>query len=191
VVTRLAPHLGVVCRPVAGSLPRFTATGRARPGLTVGSTLDGGPNWSPAQHHCVQPTPRGSCPCSYSTPLTTIDHSPRNSWQPLMCAFHVRVGRGPRAMSPSKREIRRWLRHNLPLRVLSPARIRKRWVGVGRCLWLIAGIRIHYRRWSRLWLSRWSRGPPMFRRWRLRHQIVLPRARWIRCRANSVIRPAP
>ncbi|CKS70987.1 deaminase [Mycobacterium tuberculosis] len=29
---------------MAGSLPRFTATRRARPGLTVGSTLDGGPN---------------------------------------------------------------------------------------------------------------------------------------------------
>ena len=31
---------------VAGSLPRFTATSPARPGLTVGSTLDGGPNWA-------------------------------------------------------------------------------------------------------------------------------------------------
>jgi hypothetical protein len=30
----------------AGSLPRFTATSRAVPGLTVGSTLDGGPNWA-------------------------------------------------------------------------------------------------------------------------------------------------
>ncbi len=31
---------------MAGSLPRFTATSRTRPGLTVGSTLDGGPNWA-------------------------------------------------------------------------------------------------------------------------------------------------
>jgi hypothetical protein len=30
----------------AASLPRFNATCRARPGLTVGSTLDGGPNWA-------------------------------------------------------------------------------------------------------------------------------------------------
>jgi hypothetical protein len=31
---------------LAGSLPRFTATSPVRPGLTVGSTLDGGPNWA-------------------------------------------------------------------------------------------------------------------------------------------------
>jgi hypothetical protein len=31
---------------VAASLPRFTATCPAKPGLTVGSTLDGGPNWA-------------------------------------------------------------------------------------------------------------------------------------------------
>jgi hypothetical protein len=30
----------------AAFLPRFNATSRARPGLTVGSTLDGGPNWA-------------------------------------------------------------------------------------------------------------------------------------------------
>ena len=45
-VTRLAPRLGVVSRLGGGSLPRFTATSRAWPGLTVGSTLDGGPNWA-------------------------------------------------------------------------------------------------------------------------------------------------
>ena len=45
-VTRLAPRLGVVRQPWAASLPRFTATCRASPGLTVGSTLDGGPNWA-------------------------------------------------------------------------------------------------------------------------------------------------
>jgi hypothetical protein len=31
---------------VAASLPRFVATCRARSGLRVGSTLDGGPNWA-------------------------------------------------------------------------------------------------------------------------------------------------
>jgi len=31
---------------VAASLPRFIATGRAGPGLTVGSALDGDPDWA-------------------------------------------------------------------------------------------------------------------------------------------------
>lgn len=90
-----------------------------------------------------------------------------------------------------RKRSRRWLRHKLTWRVLSPARIRKRRVSVGRCLWLTAGIRICYWWWSGLRLTRWSRGCPMFGRWRLGHQVVLPRARWVRCRADSVIRPAP
>jgi hypothetical protein len=40
-----APRPGVVPGPCgAGSLPRFIATCPAGPGLTVGSTLDGGPD---------------------------------------------------------------------------------------------------------------------------------------------------
>ena len=45
-VTRLAPVSGLFPGRVAGSLPRFTATSPAKPGLTLGSTLDGGPNWA-------------------------------------------------------------------------------------------------------------------------------------------------
>jgi hypothetical protein len=44
-------------------------------------------------------------------------------------------------------------RPQLSWRVLRPARIGKRRVRVGRCLWLIACIRIHYWWWSGLWLS--------------------------------------
>ena len=40
------PVSGLFGSIAAASLPRFTATRRARPGLTVGSTLDGGPNWA-------------------------------------------------------------------------------------------------------------------------------------------------
>ena len=40
------PVSGLFPGRVAGCLPRFTATSPARPGLTVGSTLDGGPNWA-------------------------------------------------------------------------------------------------------------------------------------------------
>jgi hypothetical protein len=46
VVKRLAPVSGLFGSRAAAFLPRFTATRRARPGLTVGSTLDGGPNWA-------------------------------------------------------------------------------------------------------------------------------------------------
>ena len=42
----LHPVSGLFDILVAASLPRFTATCRARPGLTVGSTLDGGPDWA-------------------------------------------------------------------------------------------------------------------------------------------------
>ena len=42
----LHPVSGLFGSRVATSLPRFTATSRARPGLTVGSTLDGGPDWA-------------------------------------------------------------------------------------------------------------------------------------------------
>jgi hypothetical protein len=40
------PSWGLFGSLAAASLRRFTATGRARPGLRVGSTLDGGPNWA-------------------------------------------------------------------------------------------------------------------------------------------------
>ena len=40
------PFSGLFPGVGAGSLPRFTATSPARPGLTVGSTLDGGPDWA-------------------------------------------------------------------------------------------------------------------------------------------------
>ena len=42
----LHPVSGLFGSRAAASLSRFTATRRARPGLTVGSTLDGGPNWA-------------------------------------------------------------------------------------------------------------------------------------------------
>src|SRR3981189_2365564 len=40
------PVSGLFGSRVAASLPRFTATRRTRSGLTVGSTLDGGPDWA-------------------------------------------------------------------------------------------------------------------------------------------------
>src|SRR5690242_15292621 len=40
------PVSGLFPSRVAGSLPRFIATRRAGPGLTVGSALDGGPDWA-------------------------------------------------------------------------------------------------------------------------------------------------
>src|SRR3954470_3565750 len=42
----LHPVSGLFGSLAAASLPRFTATCRTRPGLTVGSTLNGGPNWA-------------------------------------------------------------------------------------------------------------------------------------------------
>src|SRR5438270_8374105 len=44
--SRRLPVSGLGASLVAGSLPRFVATGRAGPGLTVGSALDGGPDWA-------------------------------------------------------------------------------------------------------------------------------------------------
>jgi hypothetical protein len=40
------PFSGLFPSPGTGSLPRFIATCPARPGLMVGSTLDGGPDWA-------------------------------------------------------------------------------------------------------------------------------------------------
>jgi hypothetical protein len=40
------PISGLFGSRAAASLPRFIATCPARPGLTVGSTLNGGPNWA-------------------------------------------------------------------------------------------------------------------------------------------------
>jgi len=130
-------------------------------------------SWRNAPHLSPGRSRAGTATSSSTTPGTT--------------SFSARLRRKRRRI---------WLRHSLTWRVLGPAGIRKRRVSVGRCLWLIAGIRIRYWR-SGLWRSRWSwwsrgsRGRPMFGRWRLGHQVVLPRARWVRCRADSVIRPAP
>ena len=40
------PVSGLFGSLAAASLPRFTATSRTGSGLTVGSTLNGGPNWA-------------------------------------------------------------------------------------------------------------------------------------------------
>src|ERR1700729_1196557 len=44
--SRRHPVSGLAASVRAGSLPRFIATGPARPGLRVGSALDGGPDWA-------------------------------------------------------------------------------------------------------------------------------------------------
>src|SRR5262245_7819648 len=52
--SRRHPVSGLFGRLAPASLPRFTATCGARPRLTVGSTLDGGPDWADGATRCQQ-----------------------------------------------------------------------------------------------------------------------------------------
>ncbi|MCY0610230.1 hypothetical protein OVV29_32370, partial [Klebsiella pneumoniae] len=65
----LHPVSGLFGSHAAASLPRFTATSRARPGLTVGSTLDGGPNWADDATGVLV-----ACEVDGSAVITLMDH---------------------------------------------------------------------------------------------------------------------